>query len=380
MNTAETSLLSVRTADRNYQLALGFDPTETILVPSGQIKLPIVAGGPGSGLRLQLPSSWTGRTRSLMFRLKLSKDGATSSEVTINQILFRSQVPLDDSDEPVEGGGGHEMLAHEPPLDDEPPAVPIVPLAAVSHAALAAAAPGGDDSDADSAGGCDAVQAAVRASHLELNLGMPIAGEGTMAAHAREILARSNVPLPGEGSAAVEAPSVGGVPAAHADAMQDAGAAAVADEEEDVVAEEGREEGAVEADEEAAEAVPPAALPPTPRPQRERKRKAQYGDNGELDGAASSFRSAPPPRKDSVEPSVEMGVPAYALPGEEVWAMGLHAGARKRFKAEVVKLRTQFPRIVVKYIANEDGITAPIALPEMRTAYVTMADVEAKDW
>lgn len=104
----------MRTADRNYQLALGFDPTETILVPSGQIKLPIVAGGPGSGLRLQLPSSWTGRTRSLMFRLKLSKAGATSSEVTINQILFRSQVPLDDSDEPVEGGGGHEMLAHEP--------------------------------------------------------------------------------------------------------------------------------------------------------------------------------------------------------------------------------------------------------------------------
>ena len=125
---------------------------------------------------------------------------------------------------------------------------------------------------------------------------------------------------------------------------------------------------------------PPVALPPTPRPRRERKRKAQYGDNGELDGAASSFRSAPAARKASMDPSVEMGVPAYALPGEQIWAMGLHAGARKRFKAEVVKIRTQFPRIVVKYTATEDDNTAAIALPEMRTAYLTMADVEPKDW
>ena len=127
---------------------------------------------------------------------------------------------------------------------------------------------------------------------------------------------------------------------------------------------------------------PPVALPPTPRPQRERKRKAQYGDNGELDGAASSFRSAPAARKASVDPSVEMGVPAYALPGEQVWAMGLHAGTRKRFKAEVVKLRPQFPRIVVKYTATEDDNTAAISitLPEIRTVYLTIADVELKDW
>ena len=59
----------------------------------------------------------------------------------------------------------------------------------------------------------------------------------------------------------------------------------------------------------------------------------------------------PPPRKASVDPRVEMGVPAYALPGEQVWAMGLRAGVRMRFKAEVTKLRKQFPRIVVKYIA-----------------------------
>ena len=60
--------------------------------------------------------------------------------------------------------------------------------------------------------------------------------------------------------------------------------------------------------------------------------------------------------------------------------MGLHAGTRKRFKAEVVSLRKQFPRIVVKYIADEDDNKAAIALPEMKTAYLMMADVEPKDW
>ena len=99
-----------------------------------------------------------------------------------------------------------------------------------------------------------------------------------------------------------------------------------------------------------------------------------------MDGAASSYRSAPATRKASVDPAVEMGVPAYALPGEQVWAIGLHAGARKRFKAEVIGLRKHFPRIIVKYIATEDDVTSAIALPEMKTAYLMMADVEAKDW
>ena len=46
----------------------------------------------------------------------------------------------------------------------------------------------------------------------------------------------------------------------------------------------------------------------------------------------------------------------------------------------MISLRTQFPRIVVKYTANEEGETASIALPELRTAYVCAADVEVKDW
>ena len=138
--------------------------------------------------------------------------------------------------------------------------------------------------------------------------------------------------------------------------------------------------------------APPSPPPPPPPPQppplqvaprsstRQPKRKERYGDNGELDGAASSFRSAPSSRKASVDPSVEMGVPAYALPGEQVWAMGLRAGVRMRFKAEVINLRKQFPRIVVRYMATEDGEMSRHVLPDMITAYLHMGDVEERDW
>ena len=75
-----------------------------------------------------------------------------------------------------------------------------------------------------------------------------------------------------------------------------------------------------------------------------------------------------------------MGVPAYALPGEQVWAMGLRAGVRMRFKADVVKLRNQFPRIVVKYVATEEGETSRHVLPDVLTAYLHMGDIEERDW
>ena len=69
-------------------------------------------------------------------------------------------------------------------------------------------------------------------------------------------------------------------------------------------------------------------------------------------------------------------MPAFALPGEVVWAMGLHAGVRKRFRAEVIGTRRLFPRIVVKYIATESGGTHPLELPDPITAYLTMTDLE----
>ena len=108
-----------------------------------------------------------------------------------------------------------------------------------------------------------------------------------------------------------------------------------------------------------------------------RKRAVRYGDAGELDqGPASRFRSAPPPAPPTPSVDRAMGVPAFALPGETVWAMGLHAGVRKRFKARVTKLRKMHPRIVVRYFEDETGNTNRVALPDMITAYVTSSDVQ----
>ena len=64
-----------------------------------------------------------------------------------------------------------------------------------------------------------------------------------------------------------------------------------------------------------------------------------------------------------------------------LYAMGLHAGVRKRFRARVDSLRPQWPPVVVTYTASEDGAgTSALELPEMRTAYVTAADVAMRDW
>mgnify|MGYP007045380271 CR=1 FL=1 len=57
-------------------------------------------------------------------------------------------------------------------------------------------------------------------------------------------------------------------------------------------------------------------------------------------------------------------------------ACALHASVRVSCFAQ---LRTQFPRIVVKYEATEDGVSHPLALPEMPTAFLTAADVEEMD-
>ena len=35
-----------------------------------------------------------------------------------------------------------------------------------------------------------------------------------------------------------------------------------------------------------------------------------------------------------------------------------------------------YPRIVVRYLENENGDTSRLALPDMITAYLTMSDVE----
>ena len=75
----------------------------------------------------------------------------------------------------------------------------------------------------------------------------------------------------------------------------------------------------------------------------------------------------------------ERGVPAWALPGgNQIFCWGLHAGTKKKFRARVLQIRrTGWPRIVVRFEATADGRgTSAIELPEMRTAYVTMAEIE----
>ena len=97
--------------------------------------------------------------------------------------------------------------------------------------------------------------------------------------------------------------------------------------------------------------------------------------NGVRDGA----RCRPGGAKRANDPR-GTGLPANALPGEQVWAMGLRAGVRMRVKAEVVKLRNQFPRIVVKYVATEEDESSRHVLPDVLTAYLHMGDIEERDW
>ena len=126
--------------------------------------------------------------------------------------------------------------------------------------------------------------------------------------------------------------------------------------------------------------APEAPTLPASRSGRAIKTAIKYGDKGELDGAASSFRSTPVPSKAMPSLQIEQGVPAFALPGAgQIYCWGLHAGIRKRFKARVIKIRPTFPRIVVRFEATEDDGTSAIELPELSTAYVTAADIEPMD-
>jgi len=125
-------------------------------------------------------------------------------------------------------------------------------------------------------------------------------------------------------------------------------------------------------------AAPAPAQQQSSRSGRSVKPAQKFGSMGELEGAASSFNFMPVRRRAMPPVSVETSVPAFAMPGGgEIYAYGLHAGVRKRFRAKVLCLRTQFPRIVVEYLSTEDGLgTSPMELPEMHTAYLTANDIE----
>ena len=54
--------------------------------------------------------------------------------------------------------------------------------------------------------------------------------------------------------------------------------------------------------------------------------------------------------------------------------MGWHAGIKKWFTARVVKVRSAFPKIHVRFVADEAGNTHALALPEL-DAYLHAGDV-----
>ena len=68
-------------------------------------------------------------------------------------------------------------------------------------------------------------------------------------------------------------------------------------------------------------------------------------------------------------------------PARGVSKMWVALGPRTRKGPRVIAVRVRWgSNANVRYIATEEGETNPIALPEMRTAYLMMGDVFPKDW
>ena len=384
---------------RNFYVAINIDE-DTPLLPSGQVRFPMVPGAPVEGIVCNVPPQWGSRCKQLVFPLKLSKNGCSANEVTINAVEYRAA--------DVEGDGSDHLVETEEEEDDDDQPLggsssSVVPLADVPPTVFAP--PRSPHANAS----CDSSSESSNARGHRRALGVLDAGSPSKAAWTGLVAPPAPVPAQADSSdnaasLAAHEPSLGAAGEEGAEAAEDEGGAEQpggdeqqpaatageadvgAETEDEAEAEALEEEQAameeVEQQQDAEEELLP--LPPPPaeaeppqlwRSARKRKAKAIYGDNGELDGPASSFRSAPAARKASIDAVEEMGVPAFALPGETVWAMGLHCGVRKRFKAKVVKLRKLFPRIVVQYVATEDGGTHPLELPDPITAYLTMTDL-----
>jgi len=337
---------------RNYGVTIPFDSIDTLLSPGGQIRFPVVPGAE-DGVTLQLPNSWSGNTSCLVLKLKLDKAGATDRTVTINSALCRA--PLVESEEEDgdemdldEMGGDAEaeaptpatpvddLLAHEPPLHPSPlPTAAALTDGQIEERLAALHCEWEDEEQTTLLGTAetdlDDLHQLLDGMHVSsCDLLKPdMQYEFRRSTHgSRQLIVTSS-----------QRPSKQQVP------------------------------------------PPPIEDPPAaPRSSaRERKRKQRYGDAGELDGAASSFRSAPSARKKSVSIEDETSVPDFAFPPNELWAKGWHAGRHAWFQARVIKLRPNFPRIHVEFTADEDGNTHALALPEL-SAYVHAADVRPRDW
>ena len=361
---------------RNFYVAIGIDE-DTPLIPCGQVKFPIVPGAPTEGIICNLPSQWGSRVKQLVFPLKLSKNGCSANEVTINVVEYCAP----DIERAGSDGDSDHLVESDGESDDGHPLRPppsFAPLAAAQSPYNAVDDPSSVDESPDALDRRRALDVldAGTPSKVEFAglVGQPAQAAANVDDDAVSMAAHES-PLGADQAAETEEeeepPAI--------DEQQDAQAAGAADVEveeqvEEVEAQQGQQGQLQEPP------SPPLQQQPEPpqpwRSSRKRKAKTVFGDNGELDGPASSFRSAPAARKASISLAEETGVPAFAMPGATVWAMGLHCGVRKRFRAKVVSLRRLFPRIVVKYIATESGGTHPLELPDPITAYLTMTDLE----
>jgi len=121
--------------------------------------------------------------------------------------------------------------------------------------------------------------------------------------------------------------------------------------------------------------LPPAAVVSMSRSGRVVRAASKFGSNRENETRASEWHSVPTSSRPEFDPNLEMHVPDFAAVGVSILATGLLAGVRMQFRATVVKIRPQFPRIVVRYVSTMEGISLPIALPEVNTAYLTAAEI-----
>lgn len=337
---------------RNYGVTIPFDPIDTLLSPGGQIRFPVMPGAE-DGVTLQLPNSWSGETSCLVLKLKLNKTGATCRTVTINSALCRAP-PIESEEEDGdemdldEMGGDAEaeaptpatpvddLLSHEPPLHPSPlPTAAALTDGQIEERLAALHCEWEDDEQTTLVG---TAETDIDDLHMLLDE-MYVSSCDLLKPGMHYEFRRST-----HGSRQLI------VTSSQRHSQQQAPPPPIED--------------------------PPAA----PRSStRDRKRKQRFGDAGELDGAASSFRSAPSARKKSVSFEDETSVPDFAFPPNELWAKGWHAGRHAWFQARVIKLRPKFPRIHVEFAADEEGNTNALALPEL-SAYVHAADVRPRDW
>jgi len=92
-------------------------------------------------------------------------------------------------------------------------------------------------------------------------------------------------------------------------------------------------------------------------------------DAGAFDGPDGTFATAPAAAGKKPRLSLIHPLPAYAVQGAKVVAMGSLGGAQVPFHAEVIKVLPG-QRVHVRYLSDSAGNTARICLPMIPTAYV----------